>query len=73
MDAKPSRKRANPAESDNLKSCNLYTDGNGTTHEDQAHDPERLGARSMTNRKELMRLIQQALYSLELQSAAKDI
>ena len=72
-DVTPSRKRAKTAESDDMEYGDLYTNGNGVTEEGQANHPEFLGARSMVNRKEFIRLIQQALYSLGFRNAAKDV
>lgn len=72
-DVTSSRKRAKTVESDDMENGDLYANGNGATYESQANHPEFLGTRGMVNRKEFIRLIQQALYSLGFRNAAKDV
>ena len=68
-----SRKRAKTEGSSDMENGDMYTNGNGVVHDGPFSQPEFLGSRGMVNRKEYIRLLEQALYSLGFRNAAKDL
>lgn len=67
------RKRAKTEDSSDMENGDVYTNGNGVVHDGPASQPEFLGSRGMVHRKEFIRLLEQALYSLGFRNAAKDL
>ena len=72
-DVTASRKRAKTEDTSDMENGDVYTNGNGAAHDGSASPPEFLGSRGMVNRKEYIRLLEQALYSLGFRNAAKDL
>lgn len=68
-----SRKRAKTEDSSDMENGDMHTNGNGVAHDGPASHPEFLGSRGIVNRKEYIRLLEQALYSLGFRNAAKDL
>lgn len=72
-DVTASRKRAKTEDNSDMENGDAYTNGNVAAHDGSASPPEFLGSRGMVNRKEYIRLLEQALYSLGFRNAAKDL
>lgn len=72
-DVAVSRKRLKTEGSSDMENADSYTNGNSTLLDGQAGHPEFLGTRGMVNRKEYIRLLEQALYGLGFRTAAKDL
>ncbi|KAL3133283.1 hypothetical protein ABBQ38_007163 [Trebouxia sp. C0009 RCD-2024] len=72
-DVTASRKRAKTKDTTDMENGDVYTNGNGAAYDGLANPPEFLGSRGMVNRKEYIRLLEQALYSLGFRNAAKDL
>lgn len=72
-DVAASRKRLKTDGSSEMENGDSYTNGNCSPVDGQVSQSEFLGSRGMINRKEYIRLLEQALYGLGFRKAAKDL